>query len=40
MLTLVVVPVVYLLADRFTHSRGLSWLAQKIFGAKPESSAG
>jgi Cu/Ag efflux pump CusA len=31
-LTLVVVPVVYLLLDNMTHSRPVRWLGRKLFG--------
>jgi hydrophobic/amphiphilic exporter-1 (mainly G- bacteria), HAE1 family len=33
LLTLVVVPVVYLLFDGMTHSRPIKWISRKVFGA-------
>ena len=35
MLTLVVVPVAYLLFDRITTSRAMKWIVRKFFGIDP-----
>jgi HAE1 family hydrophobic/amphiphilic exporter-1 len=39
LLTLVVVPVVYTLAEGFVHSRPIRWLGQKLFGAAPSEAS-
>ncbi|MDX2023062.1 MAG: efflux RND transporter permease subunit [Deltaproteobacteria bacterium] len=39
MLTLVVVPVVYLLMDRITSSRALQWLGRKVSGTRAPAAA-